>query len=122
MSTFSKNYTTILAKAKQVVLSFALAYAIFLERLSIYGQVLKTHQKRFFNPTAPEKTKIYYKKYDPKYQRSELKPHNPAKLRSMQGYIAGQFRYTRLSLKYWRSASFQIHRSTLSFRCPPSPS
>ena len=37
MSTFSKNYTTILAKAKQVVPGFAQAYALFLELITIYG-------------------------------------------------------------------------------------
>ena len=43
MSTFSKNYTTILVKAKQVVPGFAQAYALFLELVTIYVQVTKTH-------------------------------------------------------------------------------
>jgi len=34
MSTFSKNYTTILAKAKQVVPGFSAAYAQFLEQVT----------------------------------------------------------------------------------------
>ena len=36
MSTWSKNYTTILAKAKHVVPGFAQAYALFLEPVRIY--------------------------------------------------------------------------------------
>lgn len=94
MSTFSKNYTTILVKAKQVVPGFAQAYALFLERVTI-------------DQASPSLINNYSRSISHVALHFGRVPHEIS-IEEINGYLYRMTTHEKLSISYFKQAVFGL--------------